>query len=94
VKKAELPTESSEFSIPYSLFSIENAVLSPLRLASWREARMTPDFAQTEGLPRKNTGRQDATKEIQPRISRMTRIRRDGFSIREIREIRGQKTTS
>jgi len=35
---------------------------------------MTPDFAQTEGLPRKNTGRQDATKEIQPRISRMTRI--------------------
>jgi hypothetical protein len=43
--------------------------------------------------PQKNaeiTARPTANKEIEPRISR---IRRDGFFIREIREIRGQKSS-
>ncbi len=30
---------------------------------------------------------------IQPRISRITRIRNDGFPIRDIREIRGEKSS-
>jgi hypothetical protein len=37
--------------------------------------------------------RQAANKGIQPRISRMARIRKDGFPIREIREIRGEKSS-
>jgi hypothetical protein len=36
----------------------------------------------------KGTARQAANKGMQPRISRTARIRKDGFSIREIREIR------
>jgi hypothetical protein len=42
---------------------------------------------------RRGTARQAANKGIQPRISRMARIRKDGFSIREIREIRGKKSS-
>jgi hypothetical protein len=38
-------------------------------------------------------GRRFATDEIQPRISRISRIRSDDFPIREIREIRGEKST-
>ena len=34
-----------------------------------------------------------ATKEILPRISRIARIRKDAFSIRAIREIRGKKSS-
>jgi len=33
-----------------------------------------------------------AKEEIQPRISRIARIRKDGFPIRAIREIRGKKS--
>jgi hypothetical protein len=46
-----------------------------------------------EIFSRRVTARQAANKGIQPRISRMARIRKDGFSIREIREIRGKKSS-
>jgi hypothetical protein len=44
-------------------------------------------------LAAKNTARQAATKAIEPRMTRMTRIRLDEFPIRAIRAIRGKKSS-